>query len=738
MTLGAAMRNVFISHAGADSRIAIRIAKGLEKEGYSTWYYERDALPGTSHLIQSGDAIDRSNAFLLLISERSLESHDVTTEVRKAHRRNRHILPIRVRISDAEFRIRQPEWDSVISTAVSKEFRGSDPKSILPSVVEALRRWDVRPSEPAAEPRLHDGKSAPQSIHDVVWPSDANQIDIRDLKKVVFKNDIIEDFLQSRSKYFLAANKGLGKTLLLTYKRSLLADAYQEQKRGKRPSQVFFVPEGRPYLDFMSDLNFLRRQHKEFLEQVVNTKRLWSFALLVSALSHHPSLVSEDDDDELSRFPKHVREWIRGSKVEPTIVFKEMLDHSVGDINRVMTRTGNFLEQKFRRLHSGTFIFIDKVDQGVKHLSRSAWIAVQAGLIEAAWDLMNANNHVKIYASIRQEAFSNYESDIKTNLFGATTIIQYTRDELDELLDQLTQCYEGGKTYKEFIGLNVVKHPRRSCPEDSFHYLHRHTLGRPRDLVIISSTLSSDPKSLSEPFYRQLVNETSAAAIVSNVFDEMRVFLGCLAEREERLRFLSLLPHNVLTREEAIDICCEFNGIDKVAFSALYDPNSDHLHHPFWELYSAGLLGVVTDDPESRKTVQKFKQPHDMINDSQSALPDVRFYLIHPALDGFIRKRRAVGVYNVFQHVAVGHRCDWEDYLGTICEVERYLFQVSDSELRELTYHVLNEITVLLRAGRREKVPGVLEAADEWRALTDRLARENHEDLEFWLTELIS
>ena len=38
---------------------------------------------------------------------------------------------------------------------------------------------------------------------------------------------------------------------------------------------------------------------------------------------------------------------------------------------------------------------------------------------------MSANSHVKVFASIRQEAFVNYQSDIKANLFGATTLLGY-------------------------------------------------------------------------------------------------------------------------------------------------------------------------------------------------------------------------------------------------------------------------------------------------------------------------
>ena len=51
-------------------------------------------------------------------------------------------------------------------------------------------------------------------------------------------------------------------------------------------------------------------------------------------------------------------------------------------------------------------------------------VHMQAGMIEAAWDLMNTNRHIKIFATIREEAFASYESDIKTNLYGATSALR--------------------------------------------------------------------------------------------------------------------------------------------------------------------------------------------------------------------------------------------------------------------------------------------------------------------------
>jgi hypothetical protein len=530
------------------------------------------------------------------------------------------------------------------------------------------------------------------------WASDANQIDIQDLKWIVFQNPVIEDFLQGRGKHFLSANKGLGKTLLLTFKRSLIADAAERTSADR--GGMLVVPEGKPYLDFMSDLPPPRASHETFLSALVNTKRLWSLALRIAALSHLPAPaapLSADDAGELKRLSPRLAGWLQGGKVEPTVVFKEVVGYSLKQINRILDESESFFELKFRMIHRSMHVFIDKVDQGIRSLSRQAWIHVQAGLIEAAWDAMSANNHVKIYASIRQEAFFNYESDIKTNLFGATTLLHYSRAELCQLLDKLTSCYERGKSFKQLVGVDVVRHPHRTATEDSFEYLHRHTLGRPRDLVIITSALSRHQEGLTESAYRKLVTEISASVLVVNVFEEMRVFLECLNDKRQRQRFFSLLPYNILTRAEAEKLYCEFNEIDPIHLPDI-GSYSEGMHHPFWELYSAGLLGVLVRDPENGSHVQRFKQPHDLLDDVPSGLPYSDFYLIHPALSGVIHRTRSAASYDNFQHIVVGHDCPWRPHYGKLCDIERRLFALADQHLAADMHHTLGRLLARLDA----------------------------------------
>lgn len=735
--------NVYICHAGENSFIARQIAQAMQSEGYSCWYYEHDALPGISYVTQTSQAIKAADAVVLLISPDSIISPVVSREIQEAYQCGRRLLPMLLGLSREEFRQRQPDWQPMIGPAAVIDLTATNVSSAVSRLLKTLQLWGIppRPLESAmrsgsdlAAPRESDQSGVAASTRKI-WASDANQIDIYDLSSVVFRNAAVDDFLERRNKFFLSASKGLGKTLLLTYKRSLLTEVLQRSKEGQ--AGVAFVPQGRPYLDFMSDVRSLSKHHDQLLSDLLNTKRIWSLALAVSALSHHASLISAEDTIEVKRFPRRIQSWLRGTPIEPTVVFKEVLALSVREINRLIDGAENFLDFKLRQIHGGTYFFVDKVDQALRQLSQASWIHVQAGLIEAAWDIMNANSHVKIHASIRQEAFSNYESDIKSNLFGATTLIQYSEDELHQMLDKLARCYEGCESFRDFITLNVVKHPRRPFPEDSFRYVRRHTMGRPRDFVIIASELSTKRAMMNETRFRNLVNETSARGLVSNIFDEMRVFLNCLFDKSQRQRFLRLIPCNILTRDEAIEICCLFNGLPIDSRDYILS-NAEGLYHPFSDLYRVGLMGTIARGPDGGRVLQKFKQPHDLITDIEFTLPESPYYLIHPALDDHINQLRATPDYGLFQHVTVGDGQTWEEYFGAFCDVERCLFRIEDAAVHDAVYRVLNEARLVLDSDRRLHMRSVLEASAELAFLREKCAMLGFDDLNYWLEELVA
>jgi serine/threonine protein kinase len=717
--------NCYVCHASEDSIFARQLATKLREYGYSSWYYQRDAIPGISLFSQTDDAIRHSAICIILISRAGIESMDLAREIQQAHRVGTALVPVLVDLSLQEFEALQPIWRTILGPIAKIEAERNSVDTLSERIHAAAKAIGIKPTHSRFQPIVDKS----QLVSGQIWATDAYQIDINELKQVVFENELISTFLRRKNKHFISATKGLGKTLLLTYKRLLLTEEFKTSG-----SPITLVPQGRPFLDFMGEMRSLSQKYEAPLSELTNSKRLWSAALRISAISYCENIIADDEKFELKPFSERLRRWLLGNSIEPTIVFKELTSLSVSDFNRLIDETEGFLDQKLRQVHSPIYFFIDKVDQAIRNLGSAAWINVQAGLIEAAWDLMNSNSHIKVFASIRDEAYSNYESDIKSNLRGAVTRLRYSETELAEMLDRLSQCYEGADSFKDFVGMNVVTSGKQAFLEDSFQLIRRFSFGRPRDLVSMASEMSAAKSSLNEKKFCSIIRETAATGLTPSIFDETRIFLDSLREKEARLRFLTDIPCNILERHQIKQLTARFNGLPDSAIE--HFENLTDLYRPFQELCLAGVLGVIVDDPDGDGQYQHFKQPDDLMGNLEFQLPDSAFYLVHPALDVFIQKNRPKKGYQVFQQIPVGFMLPWRPYYELVCQIEKSLLQVEDPRFVESVHQVLQKYQLAARNKSEEAMESVLTSA-EWKWINQNADTTDRQDVLLWLNELV-
>ena len=137
------MSDIFISHVEEDVSIAMSLGRELESSGYTTWLYERDSLPGPAYLLQTGDAISQSRAFVLIISPDSVVSNQVTAEVVRAHESNVPFLPLLHGISHLEFQQTQPVWRQALGAAASIEISQEDVLDAARRIVAGLKALGV-------------------------------------------------------------------------------------------------------------------------------------------------------------------------------------------------------------------------------------------------------------------------------------------------------------------------------------------------------------------------------------------------------------------------------------------------------------------------------------------------------------------------------------------------------------------------------------------------------------------
>ena len=96
------MSQIFISHVNVDQDIAIKIAAGFEETGYTTWYYERDSVPGPSYIDQISDAIDNCQTMMVLFSPVSVIAPEVVKEIEQAYLQRKPIIPVLLNLEHKE------------------------------------------------------------------------------------------------------------------------------------------------------------------------------------------------------------------------------------------------------------------------------------------------------------------------------------------------------------------------------------------------------------------------------------------------------------------------------------------------------------------------------------------------------------------------------------------------------------------------------------------------------------
>lgn len=136
--------SIFISHVEDDAIVAYSIAKGLENEGYKAWYHERDSLAGVSYLRQTYNAIESSQAVVVIISHASLHSNQMTAEIVRAHELKKPFIPIMRGININDFRSEgNCEWTEALGAAAAVLIPADGTISILPRIIGGLRQLGV-------------------------------------------------------------------------------------------------------------------------------------------------------------------------------------------------------------------------------------------------------------------------------------------------------------------------------------------------------------------------------------------------------------------------------------------------------------------------------------------------------------------------------------------------------------------------------------------------------------------
>src|SRR5215831_4243524 len=482
-----------------------------------------------------------------------------------------------------------------------------------------------------------------------------------------------------QERMILVAPKGYGKTLLLIAKKKSFMEARSgqivmaENRFIDRPLGIFPVIK-RELLDLLSsDYEFW--------------KSLWKISLSLSAIKAFARATRERPTDRaLLEHDWYGRIIADDHKYfEAGEIFADLLSQDYKYIINIISKS-NGVFPYFNRINTQIVFFIDNVDEYFRPVledrsartnnrhslyrnrSNAVWSLAQIALASVAYELEKTNHHIKIYCTIRHEAFlkmPEVESDA-FQISGRCTKIEYTRDDLEKIFlkniditpkERLFDPDNPEAMLRLVGGANeLVEHRFVAKPEPIFDYFLRHTLYRPRDLMFIGGEIVKiEPSQRSAQAIRAAV-DTATKTIVDSIFGEMRPFFA-VPNRDLLFRRIEA---NVLTLEQLGEVGAVY--VADLGNGASQD-REDETGHPFSVLYKLGLLGTVRlEFGNQGRWLQRFLQPTEIQISNDTELPVSEYYLIHPALDQSIYERSAGKFTRGYDtRNIIGNQLEWTD-----------------------------------------------------------------------------
>lgn len=509
------------------------------------------------------------------------------------------------------------------------------------------------------------------------WVTDAQILDDdKALKQiehsVLLKTSVVEQFLESyhRPSLALVAPKGFGKTFILKLKRLQLDD-------------VTCLPHGTIVSRPITRAPTLSLETMTYLGQSGPWQSVWELAIAVTVIradSLNKSAEEQRDLESQIRSDPLLELIRRGDIDTPFEVVdfllrlnrKALIDslESSGEIISILSR----VKRKYA-------LFIDNIDEYVDEYLKARrtlpqvpqinfsnlWNNAQVGAWLAIRQLQGINPHVKVYFSLRKEAYHHAQSHepLFSNLDDAfSTELRYDPEELIAIIEnnirveKPSRMAQGDRSdlISAFIGRDALRvvNTGTGTVEHILDYWLRHCVGRPRDAMFIGKKISSiDPQKRTGSKVRGAIT-SAAASSVEKLFNESRHHIQ---DFDPKL-LARALPSNVLSRAQLELSSKAYEGfLENEGVSAGREDS-----HVFCMLYSLGLIGILRQDQnEPGRYHQEFPAIGEYPVARTNCLPIADYYFLHPALSDYIIVRDETFVERLHRYNIVGPGRLWRE-----------------------------------------------------------------------------
>ena len=523
-----------------------------------------------------------------------------------------------------------------------------------------------------------------------VWQVDAGYIkdstDVNTKSLVITKS--IQNFLdiERDTKYFIIAPKGFGKTLFLKYKRLLYQKKYKSTNENEEQYSINLIPHQQLVDKAPSTLTF-SKEKVNLLKNKGIWEDIWSLSILLTVLKNikpdeNNVYINEDVDQtfkelkqlsfapellnkplktpfdflayfleigykefyEFRRELKYLTAIIRGKRIQAAIFIDnvdEFFSEHIED-NSNLKPLENSIKKNREKDDTIPKQFNEQLfmSDGITVLSPDIWYQSQIGLLKAVRVLSSLNQHIKVFASIRKEAYlyMKITDPLAIQISGNSVDLKYSKNELrDIFINNIKIEKRKNLVYPKsldanpifsFMGFEIIQNSHTNEDENIFDYIYRHTLKRPRDFMLIGSQLVLINR-IDDLEIKKVVN-TCATDIALGYITEVAPHIDIDVTKFNDL--YKLIETNIIPKKKIKVICSQFNS----KISCEKECKNCSQIHVFCNLYKIGLIGIMKLDEESNEYYQKFLLPGEMTFAEPGILPQSPYYLIHPVLNKLI------------------------------------------------------------------------------------------------------
>lgn len=539
---------------------------------------------------------------------------------------------------------------------------------------------------------------------------------VRDIStRSLHQSSQISSFLSGERKFIVLSSKGMGKTHLLRQKRKILADSPDAR------SSIFIPHDSGSDVDRQTTLP--RSKSRSFWSKLTQSdwSVLWEIAISLSAILN--SNLNLDDEELLAQLelivndenvPNDLKDQVlhtlggeRPTMANPTFILNTLLELNPGELGRLLKKAPNLILQLYPSyIKSATYIFIDSFDQTLSETISGEiehWVNGQTGLALAAYNIFASCSHIKVFTSIRQEAWNKFNHENKMAMESCCLELKYSKSDIRNMIDFLVNYYEKKDNLGDMFNTTVKSkiknygiclNPGESIEEDLFDYLYRHSLGSPRSILHLISSIADltnsrlDSDSV-EREIRKEVNLKSGSLAATKIESEMAQFLTYLSNKDDQVAFFAQIHNNVLSY-------VDLKHISDAATSL------EGKYHPFCELWNLGLLGCLRRNPDGELT-QTFKSPLEFDWQLHDCLPKSKYYILHPSISALLASQyRMIVEPSALVEPASNWNNDWDR------EIERRsakIFISYSTKNRNLRNRVISALSqTFLAEGLRHEI----------------------------------